>query len=57
MERVNAPASSENPQPSCVTKNSIPNRPYKMEGIPERVSAVTRMTETALLPFLAYSER
>ena len=57
MARVIAPAISEYPQWSCVTKNSIPNRPYTMEGMPESVSVVTRMTPTSLLPRFAYSLR
>ena len=57
MDRVNAPARSEKPHPSVFTKKSIPNRPYTMEGIPESVSVVRRMTSTNLLPLPAYSTR
>ena len=31
---VNAPARRENPHPSVLTKNNIPNRPYTIDGIP-----------------------
>ena len=54
---VIAPASSEYPQCSLVTKNSMPNRPYTMDGMPESVSVVMRMTFTSLFPRLAYSFR
>lgn len=54
---VNAPASRENPHPNVLTKNSIPNNPYTMEGIPESVSVVRRITSTNLFPFPAYSTR
>ena len=54
---VNAPASRENPHPNVLTKNNIPNNPYTMEGIPESVSVVRRITSTNLFPFPAYSTR
>ena len=57
IARVKAPASMENPHFKVVTKNSMPNRPYTMEGIPVSVSAVTRTMETSLFPFFAYSTR
>ena len=57
MERVIAPANKEVPHPSVVTKNSIPNRPYTMDGMPDRVSVVIRITGTTLLSRLAYSVR
>ena len=31
---VKAPARREKPHPSALTKSSIPNRPYTMDGIP-----------------------
>ena len=57
IDKVNAPASRENPQPSVLTKNNIPNSPYTMDGIPESVSVVSRITPMNLLPRLAYSTR
>ena len=54
---VNAPDSMEYPQCSVVAKNSSPNRPYTIEGMPERVSAVIRMIPTILPVLLAYSTR
>ena len=57
MDSVIAPDSSDSFQCSWVTKNSMPNRPYTMDGMPDRVSAVRRMSPTSLLPFFAYSTR
>ena len=57
LAMVNAPDSMEYPHPIAEEKNSIPNRPYTIEGIPESVSAVTRTTLTSLFPFFAYSTR
>ena len=57
MARVKAPDSMEYSHFRYVTKNSIPNRPYTMEGMPESVSAVTRTTLISLFPFFAYSTR
>ena len=57
MDRVNAPARREKPHPSALTKNSMPNRPYTMEGMPDSVSVVSRITSTNLFPFPAYSTR
>ena len=54
---VSAPERRDMPQCSAVTKNSIPNRPYTMDGIPESVSAVIRISFTKRLPFFAYSTR
>ena len=45
------------PQCSAVTKKSMPNSPYTIDGMPESVSAVIRMTPTMRLPRLAYSTR
>ena len=53
---VNAPDSMEYPQCSVVAKNSSPNRPYTIEGMPERVSAVIRMIPT-ILPVLDVYKR
>ena len=57
MAMVKAPPSMEYPQPKLTPKNKKPNRPYTMEGMPERVSAVIRTTPTSLLPRRAYSTR
>ena len=57
IDRVNAPASRENPQSRVFTKNSIPNKPYTMDGIPESVSVVSRITPMNLFPLPAYSTR
>ena len=35
----------------------MPNSPYTIDGMPESVSAVMRMTPTMRLPRLAYSTR
>ena len=57
IDSVSAPESSDRPIFSAITKNSEPNRPYIMEGMPDRVSAVTRTSLTSLLPRRAYSVR
>ena len=57
MDMVKAPARMEYPHLSADTKNNIPNRPYTMDGIPDKVSAVIRMIPTNLFPFFAYSTR
>src|SRR5690554_7741916 len=57
IDRVKAPARSDIPHPRAVTKNSIPNKPYTMDGMPERVSAVTLISFTNLFSLLAYSTR
>ena len=57
MESVSAPDSREYPQRSAVTKNSMPNSPYTMEGMPESVSAIVRIIPTILFPRFAYSTR
>ena len=57
MDKVNAPARIENPQCSAFTKNNIPNRPYTIDGIPDRVSVVRRITSINLFPLPAYSTR
>ena len=54
---VNAPARSENPQWHVLTKNNIPNNPYTIDGIPDKVSVVSLIISTNLLPFPAYSAR
>ena len=55
IERVKEPAKIEYPHPKNVTKKSIPNNPYKIEGIPDKVSVAIRITATNLLLRLAYS--
>ena len=57
IDNVNAPAKIENPQSSVFTKNNIPNNPYTIDGIPESVSVVRRITSTNLFPFPEYSTR
>ena len=57
IDKVNAPARTENPHFSVFTKNSIPNRPYTIDGMPESVSVVRRITSINLFPFPAYSTR
>ena len=47
----------ENPQPNVSTKKSSPNRPYTIDGIPDRVSVVSLISPNSLLPLLAYSTR
>ncbi len=42
---------------NAVTKNNSPNRPYIIEGIPDKVSAVILTSLTSLLFFRAYSVR
>ena len=54
---VNAPASSDNPHFNVVTKNSIPKSPYTIDGIPDKVSVVRRITPINRLPLFAYSTR
>ena len=54
---VNAPASSDNPHFNVVTKNSKPKSPYTIDGIPDNVSVVRRMTPINRLPLFAYSTR
>ena len=57
IARVKAPAIMENPQPNVSTKKSSPNRPYTIDGIPDRVSVVSLISPNSLLPLLAYSTR
>ena len=57
IDKVNAPARMENPHFSVFTKYSIPNSPYTIDGIPESVSVVRRITSINLFPFPAYSTR
>ena len=57
IARVNAPDMSDNLSPHAFVKNSIPNSPYTIEGIPVSVSAVILTTPTSLLPVFAYSTR
>ena len=54
---VKAPASREKPHPRAFTKNSIPKSPYTIDGMPESVSVVSRMTSMNLFPLFAYSTR
>ena len=55
MASVHPPDSSDSRQPRPVTKNSMPNRPNTMEGMPCKVSVVMRTTRTSLEPRGAYS--
>ena len=41
-KRQCARQTANSPSASAVTKNSMPNRPYRMDGMPESVSAVRR---------------
>ena len=54
---VITPESRVKLQPSVITNTMYPKSPYTMDGIPERVSAVTLMIFTNLLPLLEYSTR
>lgn len=44
-------------RPKIELKQSIPNSPNTILGIPDSVSVNRRMTLTAKLPFFAYSAR
>ena len=57
IDNVNAPASKEYPHFNVVTKNNIPKSPYTIDGIPDNVSVVIRITLINLFPRLAYSTR
>ena len=57
IDTVNVPANNEYWNFNFITKNSIPNKPYTMEGIPESVSVAILINSTNLLPFLAYSTK
>ena len=56
MVRVRAPVSMEYPRPRAFPKNTIPNRPNMMEGIPDNVSVVNSIMRTTF-PGFAYSFR
>lgn len=57
IANVRTPAIREYPHALAITKARKPKRPYTMDGIPAKVSLVTRIIFTNLLPFFAYSTR
>ena len=56
MVRVRAPVRIEYPSPKAFPKNTIPNKPNIMDGIPDRVSVVNSISRTTF-PGFAYSFR
>jgi hypothetical protein len=57
MASEKAPASIEYPHPNVEANRRKPNRPYMIEGIPDRVSVVNLIIGTSLLFFFEYSTR
>ena len=56
MVRVRAPVRMEYPSPRTFPKNTIPNKPNIIDGMPDRVSVVNSISRTTF-PGFAYSFR